>query len=106
MLKPGTPLVRKVDITKLLDGLEDGEYKVRMQPKGCRWWHGEVEAGDDGKVPASLCKVLVPPLMLESMDEIGIRIKIAIGRILLVRYCRMDHPNRPDVSRRLGAPTP
>ena len=75
MLKPGTPLVREVDITKLLDGLEDGEYKVRIQPKGCRWWHGKVETGDDGKVPASLCKVLVPPLMLESMDELCIRVK-------------------------------
>ena len=41
MLKPGTPLVREVDIPKLLDGLEEGEYKVRTQPKGCRWWrHG------------------------------------------------------------------
>lgn len=76
-LKPGAPVVRKVNIGGLVDGLEDGQYKIRMGSKGCRWWHGEVEAeeGDAGKVPAHLCKGWVPPLMLESTDEVDVCIR-------------------------------
>ena len=76
-LKPGAPIFRKIDIGALVEGLEDGQYKIRMQSKGCRWWHGGIgqEAGEDGRVPAHLCGFIVPPLMLESQDEIELRIR-------------------------------
>lgn len=76
-LKPGALVVRKVEIEALVDGLVDGQYKIRMQSKGCRWWYGEVgkEEGEDGRVPAHLCGIINPPLMLESQDEVEIRIR-------------------------------
>lgn len=77
-LKPGAPVVRKTDIRALVDGLVDGQYKTRMQSKGCRWWHGEVgkEKGEDGRVPAHLCGIIIsPPLMLESQDEVELHIR-------------------------------
>ena len=77
ILKPGAPVVRKIKIGALIEGLVDGEYKVRMQPRGCRWWHGEIgkEDGEDGRVPAHLCRIITSPLMLESQDEVELRIK-------------------------------
>lgn len=76
-LKPGAPVIRKIDIGPLVDGLVDGQYKVRMQSKGCRWWHGEIgkEKGEDERVPAHLCEDIIPPLMLESQDEVELRIR-------------------------------
>ena len=76
-LKPGASVIRKFDIGALVDGLVDGEYKIRMQPRGCRWWHGEVgkEVGEDGRVLAHLCKTLFPPLMLDSQDEVELRVR-------------------------------
>lgn len=76
-LKPGPPLIRKIDIGALVDGMVDGQYKIRMQSRGCRWWHGEVgkEVGEDGRVPAHLCGIIIPPLMLKSKDEVGLRIR-------------------------------
>ena len=77
ILKPGAPIIRKIDIGALVDGLVDGQYKVRMQSKGCRWWHGEVgkEGVDDGRAPAHSCGKLICPLMLESQDEVELCIK-------------------------------
>ncbi|MCJ1463327.1 hypothetical protein MMC07_001934 [Pseudocyphellaria aurata] len=76
-LKPGVPVFKKIDIGALVDGLEDGQYRIRMEPKGCGWWHGEVgkEKGEDGRVPAHLCEMLIFPLMLESQDEVELRIR-------------------------------
>jgi hypothetical protein len=76
-LNPGTPVVRLIDIGTLTQGLGDGQYKIRMQPKGCRWWHGEIakEAGEDGRVPAHYHKVITAPLMLEAQDEVQLRIR-------------------------------
>ena len=76
-LKPGAPVIRKVDIGALVDGLVDGQYRVRMQSRGCRWWHGEVgkEDSEDGRVPAHLCRIITSPLMLESQDEVELRIR-------------------------------
>ncbi|KAI4143607.1 MAG: hypothetical protein L6R39_004507 [Caloplaca ligustica] len=77
MMKPGAPVIREIDIGALVDGLVDGQYKIRMQPKGCRWWHGDVvEAeGEDGTVPAYLCGIINLPLLLESQDEVEILMK-------------------------------
>lgn len=86
-LQPETPVIRSIDIGRLVHGLADGQYKIRMGPKGCRWWwSGEVQGEEkkenkdenengDGKVPARLCKGLVPPLMLESSDEVELQIR-------------------------------
>ena len=76
-LKPGAPVIRKIDIGPLVDGLVDGQYKVRMLSRGCRWWHGEVgkEEGEEGRVPAHLCRTITSPLMLESQDEVELRIR-------------------------------
>lgn len=76
-LKPGAPFIRKIDIRALLDGLVDGHYKIRMQSRGCRWWHGEVEKEEceDGRVPAHLCRIIISPLMLKSQDEVELRIR-------------------------------
>ncbi|KAI9663190.1 MAG: hypothetical protein M1821_008238 [Bathelium mastoideum] len=71
-LKPGVPLIREIDIGALVDELEDGQYKIRIQSRGCRWWQGEVrkEESEEGRVPAHLCRGINPPLMLESQDEV------------------------------------
>ena len=61
-----------IDIGALLDRLEDRKYIIRMQPKGCRWWRGEIgeQECENGRVPARLDGELRPPLMLESQDEV------------------------------------
>lgn len=76
-LKPGAPIIRELDIGALVDGLPDGQYKTRMQARGCRWWPGEVgkEEGEDGRVPAHLCGAIIPSLMLESQDEAELRMR-------------------------------
>lgn len=76
-LMPGAPVIRKLDIGALVHGLGDGQYKIRMQSRGCRWWHGEVgkEVDEDGRVPAYLGRILIPPLMLESQDEVELRMR-------------------------------
>jgi len=76
-LKPETLVVRNLDIGALVNGLVDGQYKIRMQSKGCRWWHREVgkEEGDNGRVPRHLGESIRPPLMLESQDEVKLRIR-------------------------------
>lgn len=87
-LQPGAPVTRKIDIGALLDKLVDGQYKIRMQPKGCRWWPGEMvvegkEEGEAGRVPAHLCRTLVPPLMLELLqqDEVEVELRIREGKV-------------------------
>ncbi len=76
-LKPGVPVIRNGNIRPRVNGLKDGQYKIRMEPRGCRWWHGEVakEVGDDGRLPAHLCGAINPPLMLESQDEVELRLR-------------------------------
>lgn len=76
-LVPGAPVIRKLAIGALVHGLGDGQYKIRMQSRGCRWWHGEVgkEVGEDGRVPAHLSESLIAPLMLASQDELDLRIR-------------------------------
>ena len=72
-LKPEEPVVRKIDIEALVDGLANGQYKIRMEPRGCQSWHGEVEMEDeeDGRIPLHL----YPPLMLESQNEVELHIR-------------------------------
>ena len=76
-LMPGVPVIRKIDVESLVDGLGDGYYKIRMKPRGCRWWHGDVEKEEDdgGRMPEHLSGTMIPPLMLESQDEVDFRIR-------------------------------
>lgn len=76
-MKPGESIDRRIDIGALLNGLEDGQYRIRIQPRGCRWWHGELgrSEAEDGKIPAHLFEDMMPPLMLESQDEVELRIR-------------------------------
>ncbi|KAL9628822.1 MAG: hypothetical protein Q9204_005640, partial [Flavoplaca sp. TL-2023a] len=72
VLRPGDPLVRQFDIRALLDGLTDRKYFIRLRLRGYRWWDSEIgeEDCEDGRVPERLGNGLVPPLMLESHDEV------------------------------------
>ena len=76
-LKPGIPLVNSFDIGRTLRSLENGRYIVRMRPKGCTWWCGELEKeeGEGDRVPARLWKGFTVPIMLASEDELDITIK-------------------------------
>lgn len=71
--------MRKIDIGALLQGLADGRYKIRMRSRGCRWWwHEEVgkeEGEDEGRLRAHSCGIVVSPLMLESRDEVELRVR-------------------------------
>ncbi|KAI5924344.1 hypothetical protein F4810DRAFT_138839 [Camillea tinctor] len=78
-LVPGEPLERRVDVGGLLAGLPDGKYGVRMERRGVRWCGGEI-AGGDGRVSRRLCKMLVPPLVLET-DEV-VELRIQGGRVV------------------------
>ncbi|KAI4266709.1 MAG: hypothetical protein LQ337_008694 [Flavoplaca oasis] len=77
VLRPGDPLVTRLDIRALLGGLADGQYMIRLRSRGCRWWDGEIgeEDCEDGRVPKRLGSGLVPPLMLESHDEVGVCVR-------------------------------
>lgn len=76
-LKPGVPLPRNVDIGTLVYGLKDGQYRIRMIPKGCRWWQGEVgkEESEDGRIPVQSGEMAGPPIVLESEDEVEVCIR-------------------------------
>jgi hypothetical protein len=81
ILKPGAPVITKIDLAVLMDGFKDGIYKIRLQPRGCRWWRGEIgkKEGEEGKVPAHLGGVNIPPLMIESQDEVEIFVRDGQG---------------------------
>ena len=69
VLRPGIPVIRTTSVGARVDGLEDGEYKIRLQAMGCRWWRGEVgeeDCDENGRMPAHPGGILIPPLMLES----------------------------------------
>ncbi|KAK4981062.1 hypothetical protein LTR66_005021 [Elasticomyces elasticus] len=77
-LKPGEPLARRVDVGKILAGLPDGSYSVRLQSRGAWWCFGTLEEiaeeGND-RVPRRLYKTAIPSLPLESEDAIELQVK-------------------------------
>ncbi|KAL1794236.1 hypothetical protein ACET3X_007657 [Alternaria dauci] len=77
ILEPQIPVINVVDLSSKIEGLEDGRYKIRMHPKGCRWWRDVLkkEGGEGEKVPARLWKGWTVPIMLDSDDELDITIK-------------------------------
>ncbi|KAI1370150.1 hypothetical protein F4677DRAFT_383919 [Hypoxylon crocopeplum] len=77
-LMAGEPLVRRVDISRLLDGVPDGKYRIQMQPRGVWWCVGScTEIGDEGddRVPRRLYQTRIPPLMLKTEDVVEVRIE-------------------------------
>ncbi|KAI1293248.1 hypothetical protein F5Y03DRAFT_332269 [Xylaria venustula] len=77
-LTPGETLVRRVDISRLLKGLTDGTYRIRMQPRGTWWVFGDSEAiadeGDD-RVPRRLYESTIPPLILKTEEVVELQVK-------------------------------
>jgi len=62
----------------MIEKLEDREYKIRMLPKGCRWWSGDIKEHDhdpDERIPSELGGDEMPPVMLETEDEVGVRVR-------------------------------
>ncbi|KAI1452465.1 hypothetical protein F4805DRAFT_29345 [Annulohypoxylon moriforme] len=77
-LIPGEPLVRHVDISRLINGVADGKYRIQMQPRGV-WWcvSSCMEIGNEGngRVSRQLYQTKIPPLMLETGDTVEVRIE-------------------------------
>ena len=81
-LKPGEPLIRCLDISKevsrMLSGLPDSTYGLRMAPRGMWWCPGSCEdfetEGED-RVPRLLFKRNIPPLMLECEDVVELQVE-------------------------------
>ncbi|KAI1747782.1 hypothetical protein F4782DRAFT_519812, partial [Xylaria castorea] len=75
---PGEPLIRRMDISWLLTGLPDGQYRVRMVPQGMWWCLGsseEIADKDDDRLPLRLYRTRIPPLMMETNDFVGLKIE-------------------------------
>ncbi|KAI0884503.1 uncharacterized protein GGS22DRAFT_163679 [Annulohypoxylon maeteangense] len=76
----GEPLVRRVDISGLLNGILDGKYRIQMLPRGVWWCVGSYteirnEGDGDDRVPRRLYQTKIPPLMLETEDTVEVRIE-------------------------------
>ncbi|KAI1068507.1 hypothetical protein LB507_004360 [Fusarium sp. FIESC RH6] len=77
-LHPSKPLVRLVNVSSILSKLPDGEYGLRMEPRGMWWCKGDIEdfavAGED-RVPHHLVETAIPPLILEFRAILEVQIK-------------------------------
>ncbi|KAF1349177.1 hypothetical protein BDV97DRAFT_200395 [Delphinella strobiligena] len=77
-IKPDDSLVRLVDMSKRLTGLQDGTYEIDLEPRGMWWCEGSREEfaqeGDD-RVPHRLWDPMIPPMMLESENTVEVHIK-------------------------------
>lgn len=77
-LEPGKPLEKRVDVGARLSGLPDGQYGVRLEPRGMWWCLGSCEdfarSGED-RVPRELFNTTIPPLMLASEDMVTLSIQ-------------------------------
>lgn len=72
VLTPSLAISREIQLDKLVHGLADGRYLIRLTPKGC-WWHsGDVksEPDHDGKVSKRCTIATQTPVVLESDDEV------------------------------------
>ncbi|KAK5994158.1 hypothetical protein PT974_07599 [Cladobotryum mycophilum] len=81
-LKPGEPLVRRVNVNKLLSSLPDSTYGLRMEPRGMWWCAGSCEdfaAEGEDRVPQHLFQMTIPPLMLECKDVVEMQVKNGVA---------------------------
>ncbi|SPJ72810.1 uncharacterized protein FTOL_02539 [Fusarium torulosum] len=79
-LRPGEPLIRHIDVGNLLSNLPDGEYGLRMEPRGMWWCIGDCKEWDEDRVPHDLFSTLIPPLMLKCDDVV--RVQVENGDVL------------------------
>ncbi len=81
-LKPGEPFVRRVDISRVLYGLPDCTYGLRMEPRGMWWCAGSCEdfatEGED-RVPQYLFQTMIPPLMLECENVVELQVENGVA---------------------------
>ncbi|CAK1366150.1 hypothetical protein CB0940_09419 [Cercospora beticola] len=77
-LEPGKPLERRIDLSARISGLPDGQYGVRLEPRGMWWCLGSCEdfarSGED-RVPHELYNTTIPPVVLESEDTVTFSIQ-------------------------------
>jgi hypothetical protein len=71
VLKPGVRHGRDISLDALVRTLDNGQYVLRLIPKGCSWYSGEVESdpGDDGKVSKRYTRGRTS-VVLQSGDEV------------------------------------
>lgn len=81
-MRPGEPLVRRVDVSDLLSDLADGAYGLRMEPRGMWWCEGDwngFSVHDNERVPQNIFQTMIPPLVLECRDTVEVHIKNSIS---------------------------
>ncbi|KPM35582.1 hypothetical protein AK830_g10982 [Neonectria ditissima] len=81
-LKPGEPLIRHVDVSRLLADLPDGSYGLRMEPRGMWWCIGSCEdfkAEGEDRVPYHLYSAIIPPFMLECEDVVELQVENGVA---------------------------
>ena len=77
-LKPGEPLVKCLEIGRVLAKLPDGEYKVSLQTQGVWWCFGSLaEISDEGddRVPQRHYNTTIPPSPLGSEDVVDLQVE-------------------------------
>lgn len=75
-LRPGEPLIRRIDISQVIIGVPDGVYGLRMEPRGMWWCLGNCEDfAEDGHVPQRLFNPMIPPLMLQCEDVMEVQVQ-------------------------------
>ncbi|KAF5673865.1 hypothetical protein FHETE_3252 [Fusarium heterosporum] len=82
-LRPGDPLLRRIDVSNILSDLPDGEYGLRMEPRGMWWCNGDREdfgAEAEDRVPHDIFSTLIPPLMLKSEDIVKVQVENCVAR--------------------------
>jgi len=83
-LKPGEPLIKRIDTTKILLKFPEGRYSIRIPPQRIWWCYGTVEEisdeGDD-RVPKRLYNTCIPPVTLRA--ESGVHLQIEGGKCLV-----------------------
>jgi hypothetical protein len=82
VLRPGVAVNRDIQLDKLLRGLADAKYLIRLTPKGC-WWHfGDVKSDPDhdGKVSMRCITAKQTPVVLESDD--AVKFELIGGRVV------------------------
>lgn len=78
-LKPDEPLVRQVDVKRILSELPDGRYGLQMEPRGVWWCLGSCGdftlVEDNDRVPQELYRSMIPPVVLECEGIIEVQVE-------------------------------
>ncbi|KAM0201560.1 hypothetical protein ACHAQI_011203 [Fusarium lateritium] len=74
-LRPGESLIRRIQVSGLLSNLLDGEYGLRMEPRGMWWCIGDCKDWDEDRVPHDPFSNLIPPVMLKCEDVVKVQVE-------------------------------